>query len=226
MRKKKQVLRYDYPENIENGLSTGNKHIPSWYKLSPISTMGYPFQKSDTKAVLKSCMPFLDGFLIGYFLELTQDIEIEIIQNKQILKTNLIEERYFSDTALLPTPIGFSMRRFSWQLQSYIQTPKGYSLLVTHPLNRYDLPFITMSGVVDAEHGNFYNGQLPFFLKENFQGVIEKGTPFAQLLPYKNEQWVSKRDSEVSNNGELIKAENKKFPGAYKKKYRVKHLFD
>src|SRR5262245_66033952 len=27
-----------------------------------------------------------------------------------------------------------------------IESPPGYSLLVTHPVNRYDLPFVTLTG--------------------------------------------------------------------------------
>jgi len=29
--------------------------------------------------------------------------------------------------------------------------PAGYSLLITHPFNRHDLPFVTLTGLVDAD---------------------------------------------------------------------------
>jgi hypothetical protein len=35
---------------------------------------------------------------------------------------------------------------------------------------------------------------MPFFIKEGFSGVIPKGTPFAQLIPVKRENWLGVYD--------------------------------
>ena len=32
-----------------------------------------------------------------------------------------------------------------------IEAPEGYALLFTHPVNRFDLPFTTLSGLVDCD---------------------------------------------------------------------------
>ena len=39
------------------------------------------------------------------------------------------------------------------------EMPAGYSLLITHPFNRHDLPFVTLTGLVDADSycDNFIN---------------------------------------------------------------------
>jgi hypothetical protein len=34
-------------------------------------------------------------------------------------------------------------------------------------------------------------GSMPFFLREGFSGVIPAGTPFAQIIPFKREDWTS-----------------------------------
>jgi hypothetical protein len=32
---------------------------------------------------------------------------------------------------------------------------------------------------------------MPFFLKEGFSGLVPKGTPYAQIIPIKREDWTS-----------------------------------
>jgi hypothetical protein len=68
--------------------------------------------------------------------------------------------------------------------------PKGYSLFFTHPSNRFDLPFITMSGFVDTDVHNIAV-HLPFLIKKGWSGLIESGTPIAQIIPIKREYWKS-----------------------------------
>ena len=40
-------------------------------------------------------------------------------------------------------------------------------------------------------------GNLPFFLKSGFEGIIPAGTPIYQILPYKREDWQSVKDSSI-----------------------------
>ena len=90
-------------------------------------------------------------------------------------------------------------------------------LQVSHPYNRIDLPFYTFSGFVSADS---YTRpvQFPFLLKKGFEGILESGTPIAQLTIVKNESWKS--TVEKHNSDEIyIKNRNfhKSIYGAYKK---------
>jgi hypothetical protein len=58
------------------------------------------------------------------------------------------------------------------------------------PFNRYDLPFMTISGVIDNDKVNL-PGLMPFFVQKGWTGVIPAGTPYAQLLPFLREDWKS-----------------------------------
>jgi hypothetical protein len=60
--------------------------------------------------------------------------------------------------------------------------------LFSNPINRFDLPFQTITGIVDCDK---YPGQVhfPFFLKEGFTGIIPAGTPVTQIIPIKRERW-------------------------------------
>jgi hypothetical protein len=78
-----------------------------------------------------------------------------------------------------------------------IKTPKGYSSIFTHPINRVDLPFYTLGGVVDTD-GWGDAGSHPFLLKKGWEGIIEKGTPIIQVIPFKRENWLSDIDNTMT----------------------------
>jgi hypothetical protein len=69
--------------------------------------------------------------------------------------------------------------------------------MISHPANRFDLPFTTLSGIVDSDTA-LHEGNLPFFIKEGFEGLIPKGTPIFQIIPFKRENWKSEIDRDIS----------------------------
>jgi hypothetical protein len=89
----------------------------------------------------------------------------------------------------LPVPAGCQPNKMTWSLPVGWKTPRGWSTLVTHPINRFDLPFETIGGIVDSDrYGS--GGNLPFYLKKDWQGILEAGTPIAQIIPFKRESWT------------------------------------
>jgi hypothetical protein len=94
-------------------------------------------------------------------------------------------------------------------------------------MNRHDLPFITMSGIVESDIWG-----LPvftaFFLKRGFQGIIKKGTPLFQMIPFKRDNWEMELDlSQEKFDEHEFKAENRRsmLYGYYKKTAWRKKLF-
>jgi hypothetical protein len=74
-----------------------------------------------------------------------------------------------------------------------IEAPDGYALLFTHPFNRFDLPFTTLTGLVDCDryHDNWIH--FPAHWHDlKFSGVLPKGTPVAQCMPVKRDSWVAR----------------------------------
>jgi hypothetical protein len=68
-------------------------------------------------------------------------------------------------------------------------------VLITSPLNRLDLPFRSLTAVIDADV--FYHilpdpmqggGNYPFYLNRGFEGIIPIGTPMCQYIPFKREK--------------------------------------
>ena len=59
------------------------------------------------------------------------------------------------------------------------------------PMNRFDLPFLNTTGVVDSDNVHLL-GTFPFFIAEGWEGTIPMGTPYLQFLPFKREDWEHK----------------------------------
>jgi len=186
--------------------------LPNWWKEGESfinKETGYlDIDKPELKtAGMKICMPFLDALNSGYFL--TTWADIEIIKNDGVeieykyLDKNSKEEYIHSNTDwqliserkgaigyTIPRPAGHAHNHMVWNGKWGWKVPKGWSVLVTHPLNQAQLPFTTLSGIVDSDRF-VPNGNIPFFLKEGWTGIIEKGTPFAQLIPINRQEWVA-----------------------------------
>lgn len=181
------------------------RYIPDWYKKSERYVGGKPqITRPDGagRSAIKACVPFMDAYLNGYVIELWQDIEVvqketgtEIFWNTSPF---VLTERSNIQAPLLPVPPEYSPKQFIWNLPFAQKTPPGYSVLVTHPLNRWDLPFTTFSAIIDTDSG-MHPGNMPVLFKNNFEGIIPQGTPIAQVIPIKRESW------EAVENQELLK---------------------
>ena len=90
-----------------------------------------------------------------------------------------------------PTPDGYYDFTYTWFSNYFVQVPEGYTVLFTHPMNINDLPFRTVSGFNDASNFMTGPGNLPFHIKKDWEGTIPAGTPYAQIIPIKNESWTS-----------------------------------
>ena len=106
-----------------------------------------------------------------------------------------------------------------------IETEPGVALLVTHPLNREDLPFRTLSGLVDTD--KFTHGIIQFpalWLDVEFSGVLEKGLPIAQCIPVRRDhldlEFGELVDEHASRFEEIVEAVSAQ-TGVYRKRFRV-----
>ena len=106
-----------------------------------------------------------------------------------------------------------------------IEAPDGYALLFTHPANRFDLPFTTLTGLVDCDryHDNWIH--FPAHRHDaNFSGVLPKGTPVAQCMPVKRESWVTRTATftkeETQRAHDLMNAIYRE-TGVYRRQFRA-----
>ena len=183
----KLISKESYPQQ-------GKSLIPKWYKEGEKEYA----DGDQTHPGMKSCIPFLDVLISGYFLVTPVDLFVGVDDNGDpIVKWNspsewssFIGARQDAHGATIPRPAGHHTKPLVWQTNYGWKTPRGWSVLVSHPHNRYDLPFTTLSGIIDSDRYESW-GNIPFFLKEGFTGVIPAGTPYAQLIPIKRKKWKS-----------------------------------
>jgi hypothetical protein len=176
------------------------KFIPDWYKDSR-STDKNSIRDPRIKS-FKNCVPFADAFITGYILSTPCDIIIENVEGKdpKITLSSTIElfgSRKKESVGLMQIPENCHDVHYIYNHPMHISLPKGYSALITHPLNRNDLPWVALSGVVDMDKEPMRPGQYPIFIKKSAEGLIPKGTPVLQIIPFKRESWKSERNKEL-----------------------------
>ena len=232
-KKKKNILKHSAIVKGLNEIESAKKFIPDWYKKTKTPETNYKkiknfFQEDN----FKLCTPFLEPFTAGYMITLSTDIAVEQTEGGPSLSWRKDSQfppaklRDLPGNKTLPVPNGMSDVHFVWVTHNILKIPKGYSFLMTHPMNRYDLPFITMTGIVDGDF-TMYEGQIPFFISSTFEGVIPAGTPIMQILPFKTENWKSKIDTEILKEAEKNKISvTQIYQGWYKKNFWKRKSYD
>lgn len=200
---------------------------PFWYKQVPLHTNEentLDVRNGAPNYSVKACMPFFDTFVTGYTISAWCDIQVRNTNGFPELTWGTIEPELSPVNERrapigIPVEDGFNPMTFSWVTVWGIKTPKGYSSLFTHPLNRPDLPFRTASGIMDTDGWGIWGNQ-PFALKKGWEGVIEAGTPIVQVIPFKREEWKSEVDDSLTDwaNFENLRRASK-FRNYYKGKY-------
>lgn len=213
-----------------------SKHVPEWYAKSErwvgdenkprISQLGH-------NPGLKLCVPFLDGLTAGYMLTLHTDVEVEVMSPTEselrwLSMPDPLSQRNARLGEKIPRPAGHLETHFAWTGQWGIQVPKGYSVLLTHPFNRFDLPFTTLTGIMDSDLSH-NSGNIPFFLKANWSGIIEAGTPIAQVIPFKRESWHNEIDNTEETKNRAIQQSfdsRRVLQGYYKKNHWTRKVWE
>jgi hypothetical protein len=176
------------------------KQIPQWYKESELK---FNHENEQNISGLKTCMPFLDSMISGYFILLQNNVYVEKKNNEIKVSwegnIDLISERPKELGKKIPRPENFLNNHMTWFGLWGAKLPKKYSLLMTHPLNREDLPFRTVSAIVDYDKMMAW-GNIPFFINKDFEGLIPKGTPICHVIPFKREKWAMSVDSSWTKN--------------------------
>jgi hypothetical protein len=185
-----------------------DKYIPDWYKEtnSYILNQKKPYPDGRSPATIKKCIPVFDAITSGYIIESISDVYISPVEKEEEHNNELLSERILKKTQEFmwshgPTidfhPLSQApyhpykkddFRYPKWLSPWAIKTPKGYSCLFIQPMHR-DSVFTILPGVVDTDK---YSAPVnfPFVINDpNFEGLIPKGTPIAQVIPFKRDSW-------------------------------------
>jgi hypothetical protein len=202
-----------------------SRNIPDWYKdLATECTTADP--NMPVMPTIKRCPPFLEALGAGYIIPLADDIQFttDAKGNLSFACRNDIVHTH-DPGQYKGTPFGNRVI-VKFINMWIIRTPPGYSTLLVQPMNRFHIPFVMLSGVVETD--NWYlEIHFPAIcqLPPNSQYVMKKGTPLMQAIPFARQQWQSsagEREAQTRESARLAHVDN---PHVYKDQHWRKKSF-
>jgi hypothetical protein len=175
---------------------SARKKLPQWFLDIPkfLPDDCKVDRRGDPNTTIRSCMPFLDYLTAGYHIPLPCDVWVHRDGPNTSVRwaqdqLNLFVPHDARRSANIPTSNDFEPVLFKIVNPWIIRTPKGYSCIIQHPYG-HDLPFNSLGSLTDTDkHPMGIN--IPIQFKVGFEGLIPKGTPFIQVIPFKREEWSS-----------------------------------
>jgi len=201
-----------------------SKFIPEWYKNMESYIGGEKKPKGDgtTSATIKRCMPVFDAINAGYIITTPADVYVSIKDGQQYFEWSSLGLISFHPIEQAPEHPARNEHAYpKWMNYWGIRTPKGYSVMLVPPMHR-ELIFTILPGIVDTDDYcspvNF-----PFVVNDpKFEGLIPKGTPIVQVIPFKRDSWTMQfgGEKEIKKESENIKTLETKFFDRYKTMFR------
>ena len=207
--------------------------LPGWLRQMAPRVPSAAHQRSIR--TVKQCPPFVDAMTHGFMVLLPCDIKVEAGQFSWDWSLPALTVSGHPRAPLsfhVPEQIAGSPLAHGAQsaikFNSFwtIELEPGWSLMAVHPINRDDLPFRLVTGLVDADR--FFDVGINFpavWIDADFSGVLPRGTPIAQCYPVPRAvpTLVCEPMSETRVRGyDALATQIMGGPGVYRKGFRSK----
>jgi hypothetical protein len=228
-------IRFGCPPEYEGLLPPplpAAKALPDWLRTMPAKA--HDQETGQDVRTLKQCPPLLDALNLGFLVFLPVDVTVApgpgfiwdwrppVCSLEGFPRSPL---SFHVAAQGKGVPFAREEQRFLKFLNFWtIATDPGVSILVTHPLNRPDLPFTTLSGVIDTDGYGAGLIHFPAIWRDpSFRGVLARGTPVAQVVPFRREPVEAKvgamTPEELTETNKVRQAIDAE-PGVYRKQFR------
>ena len=162
---------------------------PDWLKDIPPEVTAAPDGR--TVGTVKKCPPFVDALGAGYFIPLVADVTFRMEADGLQFSSELPIIGTQTPEQVRGTPLeGMAIVKFlnPW----LVRTPPGYSCMFVQPVNRFDIPFQILCGIVETDtHYLEVNFPAVCLLRPGQSASLKKGTPIMQAIPFKRDTWKS-----------------------------------
>jgi hypothetical protein len=179
-----------------------SKYMPTWYEETNLRfDESRPLKKS-----VRACMPFMEALTFGWVIPVPTDISLTYTSDGL--------EVAWDDTSGFK-PMGNHAKEqvggdsfphdgeiLKFNLPYALRTPEGVSTLYMPPLNRIETRFRPFSGVVDTDRYVNETNIPALLLDDEFEGIIEAGTPLVQVIPFERDSLVNESKTRVANDEE------------------------
>ena len=99
-----------------------------------------------------------------------------------------------------------------------IYTPPGYSVLFMPPIYQFEKRFTVLPGIVETD--SYHHINFPTIWHTKKDAIIERGTPFIQVIPFKRDNWdfdVSQMtETDIENDAREKNELTSKFKNSYR----------
>jgi hypothetical protein len=229
------TLKFRCPAEVKDKIPSpipAASGLPDWLKTMPARAFSGTNRRADD--TIKRCPPVIDAMTAGFLLPLICDLRIEngvMSWDNDLPPGGAVDFprspiAFHDEAQVAGTPL-FEQDRFLIKFNNLwcIEAPDGYSVFFTHPVNRFDLPFTTLSGMVDCDRYRDNWIHFPAHWHDiNFSGVLPRGTPIVQCMPVKRETWVAETDVFTADDTRRVhelKTAIVREPGLYRRLYRA-----
>ena len=182
-----------------------NSFIPSWFKdmddyiIRQPNPSGLPNAFGKTKetakkhsgGTVKRCPAIIDLITEGFIIPMWCDFLLQ--RDNQVLEY---------DNKNFPYGIEFHSNQqiHNWKLKKgdfregvkfnnpwRIYTPPGYSVMFIAPYYQFEQRFTVLPGIVETD--SYHHINFPTIMHTKKDTIIERGTPFIQVIPFKRDDW-------------------------------------
>lgn len=161
-----------------------SRHVPDWFK-----NMSADWENRGT---LKRCPPFLTAMTAGYIIPAPADVRLSMSPQGEFEaygRLNFLSGHFAAQFEGSPFA---ASRVIKFHNPWIIVTPPEYVCLITAPINRFELPFTPLTGIVET--GTYYKEvQLPMACAmrpgESFD--LRRGDPMIQVIPFRRDAWTA-----------------------------------
>jgi len=162
-----------------------SQSVPDWFKNMPTDFEEHP--------TVKRCPPFLAAMGTGYIIPAPLDTRLKMTGEGGF--TEFGGARIFSGhfSKQYPGAPFAGNRVLKFRNPWIIVTPPEYACLITAPINRFELPFVPLTGIVET--GTYYKEvHLPMvcLLQPGQSFELHRGAPMIQVIPIRREEWTSR----------------------------------
>ena len=207
--------------------------LPDWLKAMPAEA--HSLMHDHAVRTVKQCPPFIDAMSAGFLMLLPCDIVYRAgafswhwdipaphTPGQPSAPLNFHAAAQVSGTPFAKAETNLIKFTSFWT----IRLPPGWSLLATHPVNREDLPFRTLTGLVHADLFHAAGINFPaLWTAPGYSGVLPRGLPIAQCCAVPREAPVLVCEPMAAAHVAGYDALAEKImsgPGVYRKGYRRK----
>ena len=206
--------------------------LPAWLRhMAPRAVSAVHGRSIRT---LKQCPPFVDAMAHGFMVLLPCDVQVHdgrFDWDWRLPALSLSNHPRAPLSFHVPEQlVGSPLARGTHSVIKFnsfwtIELQAGWSLMAVHPVNRDDLPFRTITGLVEAD--SFFDVGINFpavWTNATFNGTLPRGTPIAQCfaVPRTTPTLVCEAmDAQRVKRYEALANEIMAGPGVYRKQRRL-----